>query len=69
MNLSWESLKYATGYCSVCRRGLNPDIKNAVWKSYDFPSVDVPVDCYIWYSTLPDSKYVIIIELQFKWKS
>jgi len=41
------------------RRGLDETLRKQEWsRKSTFPSLDVPLDCYIMFSTLPDSKYV-----------
>jgi len=37
------------------RRELNQESFAAEWQRHPFPAVKIPEDCYIFYSTLPDS--------------
>jgi len=40
-------------------RGFDETLRRQEWSRQPiFPPLDVPVDCYIMFSTLPDSKYV-----------
>ena len=40
------------------RRELKKSAKVKEWTSHPFPCVRVPTNCYVMYSTLPDSKSV-----------
>ena len=40
---------------SPVRRGVNKQVLDGVIKDHPFPSVNVPLNCYICFSTLPDS--------------
>jgi len=41
------------------RKGLEEILRRQEWsREPTFPPLEVPVDCYIMFSTLPDSKHV-----------
>ena len=41
---------------SPAHQPVPDDLKKKVHSRHKFPDVDIPVDCYVLYTTLPDSK-------------
>ena len=55
----------SSAYAPLRQRLSEADLKREYRRLLKRPEVEIPVDCYVLYSTLPDSKYGFLLHFYY----